>query len=102
MLRELRIKNLALIEELYITFAKGLIVLTGETGAGKSIVLQAIHLLSGGRASSSWIRTGTDSASVEALFEIPDDRHTLLARIREMGLETDGSLIVKRILSIKG
>ncbi len=102
MLRELRIKNLALIEELFITFSKGLIVLTGETGAGKSIVLQAIHLLSGGRASSSWIRTGTDSASVEALFEIPDNKHNLLARIRDMGFETDGSLIVKRILSIKG
>ncbi|MCK5323566.1 MAG: AAA family ATPase, partial [Desulfobulbaceae bacterium] len=102
MLRELKIKNLALIEELHITFSKGLIVFTGETGAGKSIVLQAIHLLSGGRASSSWIRTGADSASVEALFEIPDDRHTLLAQIRDMGFETDGSLVVKRILSTNG
>ena len=70
MLKELTIKNLALVEELHLEPASGLIVLTGETGAGKSMILQAIHLLSGGRADSSWVRTGTDEALVELLHTI--------------------------------
>ncbi len=62
MLRELTIKNLALIEELHLLVDGGLIVLTGETGAGKSIILQAIFLLSGGRADSAWVRAGTEES----------------------------------------
>ena len=78
MLRELRIFNLALIEKLHITFDGGLTVLTGETGAGKSIILQAIHLLNGGKAAASWVRSGADTAVVEALFEISPERTSLL------------------------
>jgi DNA repair protein RecN (Recombination protein N) len=102
MLCELKIKNLALIESLHLNLSSGLVVLTGETGAGKSIVLQAIHLLTGGRASASSIRTGADSASVEALFEIAPDRKKLLRFINDRGVETDSTLIIKRILLANG
>lgn len=102
MLKELRIQNLALIESLHIELGDSLTVLTGETGAGKSIVLQAIHLLSGGKASASWVRSGTDSAEIEALFEITDQHDTLLNLIKEMGFDTDGDLVLKRLVSKAG
>ena len=102
MLKELRIQNLALIESLHIELGDALTVLTGETGAGKSIILQAIHLLSGGKASTSWIRSGTDSAVIEALFEISGHRGNLPTMIREMGFDTDGDLILKRSVSKTG
>ncbi len=101
MLVELHIKNLALIDELTLNFEKGLTVLTGETGAGKSIILQAIHLLSGGKASAKWVRSGTDQAEIEALFEITSSSHvhTLLT---EQGFSSDDTLILKRVVSGKG
>ncbi|MDH3359258.1 MAG: DNA repair protein RecN [Desulfobulbaceae bacterium] len=103
MLKELRIQNLALIESLHIELGDDLTVLTGETGAGKSIILQAIHLLSGGKASASWVRSGTESAEVEALFEISNHRGNLPEMIREMGFATDdGELLLKRSVSIAG
>ncbi len=102
MLRELRIFNLALIEKLHISFDEGLTVLTGETGAGKSIILQAIHLLNGGKAAASWVRTGADTAVVEALFEISPERMSLLENIRAMGFDYDGGVIVKRVIYPKG
>ncbi len=102
MLCELKIKNLALIDSLHLNLSAGLVVLTGETGAGKSIVRQAIHLLTGGRASASSIRTGADNASVEALFEIGPDRKKLLRFINDRGVETDSTLIIKRVLLANG
>ena len=102
MLRELKISNLALIEELHLNFSEGLIVLTGETGAGKSIVLQAIHLLSGGKASATWVRNGAEQAIIEALFEIDPGHSQLLNLLREKGFDSDGEIIIKRILSAKG
>jgi DNA repair protein RecN (Recombination protein N) len=102
MLRELRITNLALIEELSISFDEGLVVLTGETGAGKSIILQAIHLLSGGRAGTNWIRTGADAVTVEALFEFSHDHGGILDMISEQGVVVDDQLIIKRVLSGNG
>ncbi|MEA3547174.1 MAG: DNA repair protein RecN [Thermodesulfobacteriota bacterium] len=102
MLRELKISNLALIEELHLDFSEGLIVLTGETGAGKSIVLQAIHLLSGGKASATWVRSGAEQAIIEALFEIGPSHSQLLNLLREKGFDSDGEIIIKRILSAKG
>ncbi len=101
MLKELKITNLAIIEKLQISFSDGLVVLTGETGAGKSVILQAIYLLSGGSATSSWIRTGADTSAVEAFFECPPDSE-LLSEIQNMGVETDGTIAIKRILSRKG
>jgi len=102
MIRELKIANLALIDTLHLTFADGLTVLTGETGAGKSIVLAAINLLAGGKASASMIRSGADSATVEALFEIPAEKKPLLEHIAAKGFETDGNLVIKRILTQHG
>jgi len=102
MLRELNIKNLALIEELHITLGPGLVAITGETGAGKSIILQAIHLLAGGRGSAGWIRSGAESASVEALFEIAPERSELLDAVHGMGLDCDGDLVIRRIFDANG
>mgnify|MGYP002631503243 CR=1 FL=1 len=106
MLCELRVKNLALIEYLELAFDQGesggLVVMTGETGAGKSIMLRAIHLLSGGRASADWIRSGADSCEVEALFEINPRHHLLLQKLDEGGFGSEPSLVIKRILISSG
>src|SRR6185436_17249740 len=69
MLRVLRIRNLAVIESVEVEFDAGFNVLTGETGAGKSIVVEAVGLLLGGRASGDLVRTGEESATIEAIFE---------------------------------
>jgi DNA repair protein RecN (Recombination protein N) len=110
MLRELKINNLALIDSLHLVLgsetgndnAAFLTVLTGETGAGKSIILQALNLLSAGKASAAWIRTGADSAMVEALFEITPDKEELLENLRNKGFEIDNCLIIKRVLNKSG
>ncbi|MEN8141052.1 MAG: DNA repair protein RecN [Thermodesulfobacteriota bacterium] len=101
MLYELNIKNLALIDELSLNLDQGLTVLTGETGAGKSIILQAIHLLSGGKASAKWVRSGADQAVIEALFEVTESSHvhTLLD---DHGFSAETSIILKRVVSSKG
>ncbi len=102
MLCELHITNLALIETLSLTFAGGLSALTGETGAGKSIILQAIHLLSGGKGSATWVRSGTENATIEALFEVGDDHEQVLTNLSAQGFDSDGTVIIKRILGING
>ncbi|MFH7318988.1 DNA repair protein RecN [Desulfurivibrio sp. D14AmB] len=111
MLKELWINNLALIEELRLSLGPGLIVLTGETGAGKSIILQAIHLLAGGRASGDWVRSGADQATVEAFFEFDPDHDELLKVLAVAGVLAAedqpasgeaGELIVKRVIGAKG
>jgi len=111
MLRELVINNLALIESLHLVFGAhhrsksdggSLVVLTGETGAGKSIILQALNLLSACKASGTWIRTGAESASVEALFELGPEKKILLDTLNEKGFEAEDSLILKRIISRQG
>jgi DNA repair protein RecN (Recombination protein N) len=80
MLRTLRIRNLAVIEAVEVELDPGFTALTGETGAGKSILVEAVGLLLGGRASSDLVRTGTDAATIEALFERPDGVETLIRR----------------------
>ena len=102
MLKELIITNLALIEKLHVSFTEGLTVLTGETGAGKSIILQAIHLLGGGKAAATWIRSGAETATVEALFELNPRHGSLQEKLAEMGLEPEPELVVKRVVSLKG
>jgi DNA repair protein RecN (Recombination protein N) len=100
MLRELRIKNFAVIDEVSLQLGKGLNVLTGETGAGKSIILNALGLISGDRVNSDIIRHGADEASVEALFEeLPD---TTRQRLREGSFDLDDELVIKRIVSRSG
>src|SRR2546422_3510404 len=71
MLREIRIKNFAVIETVTVPFAPGLNVLTGETGAGKSIVIDAILLVSGGRGQTDVIRSDAETATVEAVVDLP-------------------------------
>ena len=102
MLKELIITNLALIEKLHVSFAEGLTVLTGETGAGKSIILQAIHLLGGGKAAVTWIRSGAETATVEALFDLNPQHGIVLEKLAEMGCEPESELVVKRVVSLKG
>jgi DNA repair protein RecN (Recombination protein N) len=79
-LRFLSIRHLAVIDRLELEFEPGLNVLTGETGAGKSILVGAVGLLVGGRASSDLVRTGEDTAAVEAIFEGPGGREIIVRR----------------------
>ena len=72
MLRFLTIRRLAVIDSLKVEFEPGLNVLSGETGAGKSILVEAVGLLLGGRASGDLVRTGEETATIEAIFEIGD------------------------------
>lgn len=98
MLLELTITNLAIIEELRLTFADGLSVLTGETGAGKSIIVDAVMLLLGGRATADMVRTGCESASVEGVFApAPDVLAQMRPLLEEYGLADEaGELILRR------
>jgi DNA repair protein RecN (Recombination protein N) len=99
---ELRIRNFAIIESVTLPLSAGLNVLSGETGAGKSIIVGALGLLLGERGNSDVIRTGADKASVEGVFEI-GDRDDLLQLADNHGIETDGgSLVLKREISTSG
>jgi len=101
MIKEIRIRNFAIIENLAVNFEQGLNVLTGETGAGKSIILGALNLLLGGRADTDSIRSGETTAFVEGAFEVTDP--ATLDLIRECGIEMeDGELLVKRQVSNAG
>ena len=71
MLQELSIKNFAIIENLQVSFDEGMTVLTGETGAGKSIIIDAVGLLAGGRGSNDLIRYGENKTVIQGLFSIP-------------------------------
>ena len=98
----LRIKNLALVEELEWQIASGFIAITGETGAGKSIVIGALQLLLGERADKSVIRTGADTCTAEAVFT-GKDLQKLNPQLIEAGVEPSGDdLIIKRTLSATG
>ncbi|MEE4356613.1 MAG: DNA repair protein RecN [Desulfococcaceae bacterium] len=97
MLREISIKNFAIIDDLRISFSRGFTILSGETGAGKSIIISAVNLLLGSRATAGFVRTGAEYAELEALFDISPDSRT--ARIlAENNLETT-ELIVRRIIA---
>jgi DNA repair protein RecN (Recombination protein N) len=102
MLRELRIRNLAVIESLEVRFEPGLNVLTGETGAGKSILIDAILLLRGARAQSDLLRADAESATVEAVLDI-DRGSPVLAVLDEVGISLEaGQLLIRRELSRSG
>ena len=106
MLSELRIRDLAVIEDLSVELAGGLNVLTGETGAGKSIIVGALSLLLGERASSDSVRAGARRATVEAVFELderPELSGRLRARLDELGLPDEGSrLFLRREVQSEG
>ncbi len=99
---ELHIRNFAVIDEISLEFSNGLIALTGETGAGKSILVDALSLLLGARASTDVIRAGADRALVEGVFDVGDDS-ALLARLDEAGYPAeDGLLILRREVATAG
>lgn len=95
MLAELSIKNFAIIEELTVSFERGLTVLTGETGAGKSIIIDAISLLVGGRGSSEFVRYGETKAELEGLFLL-DSGHPVFDVCAEQGIDVSDEMIVMR------
>jgi DNA repair protein RecN (Recombination protein N) len=101
MLKSLQIRNYALIEELSVSFSSGLVIITGETGAGKSIIVDALGLVLGERASSDAVRTGADKAIVEAIFDVTGN-----ARVNELlqanEQDTSEELIVRREVSARG
>ena len=103
MLTELRIANFAIIDQLSLECSRGFHVLTGETGAGKSIIVDAIALLVGGRADEGLIRADAEEATLEASFALPV-KSVLAARLREEGLlgDGEGELTVRRVLSRAG
>lgn len=99
MLTCLRIHELAIVDRLEVRFGGGLNVITGETGAGKSIVVNALKLVLGGRAQADLLRTGADEGEVEALFDGPDG---LRDRLAAAGLPPDDQLVVRRLITAGG
>ncbi len=101
MLSNLAIKNFAIIDDLRISFTDEFSVLTGETGAGKSIIIEAVNLLLGSRASSDLVRNGCEQAELEAFFDIDED--SLAATIMaDQGMDATDGLIIRRVVSASG
>ena len=103
MLTELRISNFALIGQLHLVLPDGFLALTGETGAGKSLLIDALLLLVGERASSDHIRFGADEALLEACFTLPES-HPLVGQLRQDGflLSDQQELFIRRIVARSG
>lgn len=100
MLRELRIRNFAVIDEVVLELKPGLNIITGETGAGKTIILDALGLIAGQRGSTDVIRNREDEASVEALFDsLPEE---LSEKLGNAGFEAEDEIVIKRIVSRSG
>lgn len=101
MLESLTIRHVALIDEATICFHPGMQVMTGETGAGKSIVVDSVNLILGGRADRDLIRTGCEKASVEAAFSVRNNRQ-VLDYLKEEGIDCDDTLTIYREISANG
>ena len=104
MLGQITIKDFAIIDEITLNFKDGLTVLTGETGAGKSIIIDAIQLLAGARASVEYVRHNQDQASIEGLFFLDDDDHEVYKVLSQFNLPKDeeGNIILERYITAKG
>jgi len=103
MLLELSIRNFAIIEKQTLSLNQGLTVLTGETGAGKSIIIDAIQLLAGGRGSAEFIRHGEEKAEIEGFFQLTDSLHPAILKAREFGIDSeDNAIIIQRAMYISG
>jgi len=102
MLIELKVQNFAIIENLALTFGPGLNILSGETGAGKSVLLKSLSLMMGDKAEADIVRTGVDHAVIEGFFDLAD-RPDVLQQLEELGLDVnDETLVVRRIISTQG
>lgn len=103
MLYECSIRNLAVIEALHVQCGRGFHVLTGETGAGKSIIIDALGLIAGGRGSSDLVRHGSDKAEIECSFDVPLD-HPVWNVLEELGIEASSEevLVIRREVSSQG
>ena len=102
MLRHLQIKNFALIDNCEVDFSDKLNMITGETGAGKSILIQALSVLLGGRASTEQIRTGCEEAVLNGVIDIADNQ-AIQGLLDDLGIDSeDGTLIIRRVLSSSG
>ena len=98
MLKVLSIRNFAIIDDLHIDFSDGLTILSGETGAGKSIILNAVNLLLGSRASAELVRTGAPSAELEALFQI-SSTSSVARTMSDNGYDPAEGLLIRRLIS---
>src|SRR5262245_16652064 len=98
----MRIRNVAVIERLEVDFEPGLNLLTGETGAGKSIRIDSLGLVLGSRASSELVRSGADAAVVEAGFELDPVPRSLSRRLKEIGVELEDEIVIRRELQATG
>lgn len=101
MLSDLHINNLAVIDSLQVSFNRGFTVLSGETGAGKSIIIDAMGLLLGQRMRSDLVRSGEETASVEAVFNLAEQPR-IRQQLEEMGFASDDELLVKRTMTLQG
>lgn len=101
MLLNINIQNIALIRELSVDFKEGFNVLSGETGAGKSIIVDSVSLILGARADKELIKHGEEKAYVEALVSVPGSE-SLFGVLKEYGIDVEGELIVSRELSLSG
>src|SRR2546421_12695394 len=103
MLEELTISNFAIIDRLAVRFDPGFNVLTGETGAGKSIIIDAVGVVLGGRVSAEMVRSGADMARVEAICTLEDEDGPIDALLREHDvLDDEGALILRREIGANG
>ncbi|GAB3052271.1 DNA repair protein RecN [Virgibacillus ainsalahensis] len=103
MLTELSIRDFAIIDEIAITFNEGLTVLTGETGAGKSIIIDAVQLLAGGRGSVEFVRHGAKKAEIEGLFSIERGDHPIYEKCEQYGIEIqDEQVVLQRVITGNG
>jgi DNA repair protein RecN (Recombination protein N) len=102
MLNHLQIRDLAIVDALELDFAGGLTVLTGETGAGKSIVVDALMLACGARADADQVRAGADKAEVAATFDIRHAPPDLRAQLEEQSIEAEDELLVRRVINADG
>jgi len=99
----LNIRNLAVIETMQLTFRQGFQVLTGETGAGKSMIIDALTLIAGGRGSAEWVRHGCEKAEIEAMFEVASD-HPVWSLLTHLGIlaSCEENLVIRREINDQG
>jgi len=100
MLQKLKIKNIALIDECVIDFEKRLNTLTGETGAGKSIIIDSLNFVLGARGDKSLIKSGTEFSKVDAIFYTEDE--SIMQLMEDVGIDKDNTIIISRTMSLNG